>query len=129
MSTNLKELRPASKSDVIMYMPYYAKDKHRVLPLAISLYQEGSLEGERQIEGGENITFVASWAVSSIPSELTRCALQFERDAEFRYEMTIENSEFVDHLIDMIINYDRTRLVDFPRSFYRKLLNFLDEKG
>ena len=129
MSTNLKELRPASKSDVIMYMPYYAKDKHRVLPLAISLYQEGSLEGERQIEGGENITFVASWAVSSIPSELTRCVLQFERDAEFRYEMTIENSEFVDHLIDMIINYDRTRLVDFPRSFYRKLLNFLDEKG
>ncbi len=129
MSTNLKELRPASKSDVIMYMPYYTKDKHRVLPLAISLYQQGSLEGERQIEGGENIIFVASWGVSSIPSESTRCALQFERDAEFRYEMTIENSKLVDYLIDMIINYDRTKVVDFPRNFYRELLNFVDEKA
>jgi len=129
MSTNLKLLRPASKSDVIMYMPYYSKDKHRVLPLAISLYQQGRVEGERQIEGGENIIFVASWNVSSLPSELTRCTLQFERNAELRYEMTIENSEFIDHLIDMIINNDRTRLIDFPRNFYRKLLNFVDEKA
>lgn len=129
MSTNLKELRPASKSDVIIYMPYYAKDKHRTLPLAISLYKQGRLEGERHIEGGENLSFVATWLVSSLPSELTRCSLQFERDAEYRYEMTIENSEFIDHLIEIIINHDRTRLVDFPRTFYRKLLNFVDEKA
>ncbi|ELR98288.1 type IV pilus biogenesis protein EbsA [Gloeocapsa sp. PCC 73106] len=128
MSTDIKQLIPASKSDVIIYMPYYGKDKHRTLPLAISLYQQGLLEGERQIEGGENLSFVATWGVSSLPSELTRCSLQFERDAEYRYEMTIENSEFIDHLIDIILNYDRTRLVDFPRTFYKKLLNFVDEK-
>lgn len=128
MSTNIKQLRAASKSDVIMYMPYYSKDKHRTLPLAISLYQQGRLEGERKIEGSDSIEFVASWAVTSLPSELTRCRLQFERNADLSYELSMENSEFIDHLIEMIINYDRTRSVDFPRKFYRRLLNFVNEQ-
>jgi hypothetical protein len=105
-------------------MPYYAKTKHNWLPYAISLYRQGSLEGERIVEGGESIPFVASWYVSKLPSELTRCRLQFDGQAELSYEITLSNSEFIDFLIDVIINFKRSHLTDFPREFYRKLLRF-----
>lgn len=127
MSTSISKLRPASNSDVIMYTPYYSKDKHRILPLAISLYKQGKLEGERKIEGSDSIEFVASWDISSLPSEITRCRMQFDRKAELSYELGLENSEFIDYLIEIIINYERTHNVDFPRKFYSRMLNFVDE--
>lgn len=123
MST-IKELKPASRADVVLYMPYYSKNKHSLLPLAISLYRQGSLEGHRIIEGGESIAFVASWYISKLPSELTRCRFQFEGQADLSYEVTLSNSEFVDYLIDVIMNFKRSHITDFPGGFYRKLLRF-----
>ena len=123
MST-IEELKPAGRADVVLYMPYYSKNKHNWLPFAISLYRQGSLEGNRTIEGGEGIPFVASWYISKLPSELTRCRLQFEGQAELSYEVTLSNSEFIDYLIDVIINFKRSHLTDFPGEFYRKLLRF-----
>ncbi len=123
MST-IDELKPAGRADVVIYIPYYAKTKHDKLAHAIALYRQGSLEGQRQIEGGESIPFVASWYVSKLPSELTRCRLQFDSQAELNYEVTLSNSEFIDYLIDVIINFKRSKVTDFPGSFYRKLLRF-----
>ena len=123
MST-IEALKPAGRADVVLYMPYYSKNKHNWLPFAISLYRQGSLEGNRIIEGGEGISFVASWYISKLPSELTRCRLQFEGQADLSYEVTLSNSEFIDYLIDVIINFKRSHLTDFPSEFYRKLLRF-----
>ncbi len=93
-----------------------------MLPLAISLYQKGSLEGNRKIEGGDSIPFVATWYVSRLPLDLTRCRLQFDGNAELSYEVMMANSELVDFLIDVIMNFKRTRTIDFSHTFYRKLL-------
>ena len=123
MST-IEQIKPAKKADVIIYVPYYSKNKHQWLPEAIALYREASLEGKREIEGGESIPFVASWYVSKLPSELTRCRLQFRGQAELSYEVTLSNSEFIDYLIDVIMNFKRSQTTDFPQSFYRKLLRF-----
>ena len=123
MST-IEDLKPAGRGDVVLYMPYYAKNKHSWLPYAISLYRQGSLEGKREIIGGEPIPFVASWYVSKLPSELTRCRMQFDKQAELSYETTLSNSEFIDHLIDVIIEFKNSHQTDFPRGFYRKLLKF-----
>ncbi|MEM7590873.1 MAG: type IV pilus biogenesis protein EbsA [Cyanobacteria bacterium P01_A01_bin.83] len=120
----IEKIKPAGRADVIIYVPYYSKNKHSWLPQAIALYREASLEGERQIEGGESIPFVASWYVSKLPSELTRCRLQFDGQAELSYEVTLSNSEFIDYLIDVIMNFKHTNTTDFPRGFYRKLLRF-----
>lgn len=123
MSTPEK-LEPASKADVLVYMPYYPKDKHNLLPYAITLYNKGYLEGKRRIQGGEDIPFVATWYVSKLPSELTRCRLQFDGQAELSYEMTILNAEFIDYLIDVIKTNKQIDSADFPQGFYRKLLRF-----
>ena len=122
--SSLEKLQPAARADVIVYLPYYPKDKHNWLPHAISLYQQGSLEGERNIEGGDSIPFVASWQVSKLPSELTSCRLQFDGQGELSYELTLLNDECIDYLIDVIINFERSRSMDFPHPFYRKLLRF-----
>ncbi|WP_017304516.1 type IV pilus biogenesis protein EbsA [Spirulina subsalsa] len=119
---SLENLKPASKADAMVYVPYFQGQKRQLLPLAIGLYQQGSLEGERQIEGSDNIPFVATWFVSKLPSELTRCRLQFDGNAELSYEVDLQNSEFVDHLMDVIMTYKRTNHTDFSRQFYRKLL-------
>jgi len=124
--TILDRLQPASPDEVLVYQPYYSKDKYLVLPYALSLYTQGYVEGNRIIEGGEAIPFVASWYVSNLPSELSRCRLQFDGQAELSYEMTILNSEFIDFLIDSLKNAKRTKLFDFPQGFYRKLLK-IDE--
>jgi hypothetical protein len=119
---SIDQLQPADQRDVSVYMPYYQGAKRTMLPLAITLYQKGSLEGHRKIEGGESIPFVATWFVSKLPAELTRCRLQFEGNAELSYEVTLANSEFINFLIELIMNYKRVRVSDFPQSFYRKLL-------
>ncbi|MBD0346656.1 MAG: hypothetical protein ICV63_17890 [Coleofasciculus sp. Co-bin14] len=123
---SIEKLQPADKAAVGLYMPYYQGAKRNWLPLAISLYQQGSLEGNRRIEGGENIPFVASWLVSKIPSELTRCRLQFDGNAELSYEVNMANSEFVNYLIEVIMNFKRARSTDFSQAFYRKLLRIDD---
>lgn len=117
-------LQPASKAELAIYMPYYAKSKHNGLPYAITLYKQGSIEGKRKIEGSESIPFVASWYVSKLPSELTRCRLQFDGQADLSYEVTLSNSEFVDYLIEAIGNSEKTKELDFSNAFYRKLLKF-----
>ncbi|NER32443.1 MAG: hypothetical protein F6J89_33845, partial [Symploca sp. SIO1C4] len=75
---SIEKLKPVDKGAVGVYMPYYQGAKRNILPLAISLYQQGSLEGNRHIEGGESIPFVATWFVSNLPADLTRCRLQFD---------------------------------------------------
>jgi hypothetical protein len=122
----LQDLQPANPRDVNVYAPYYQGRKRNALPLAISLYQKGSLEGSRKIEGGDSIPFVASWNVSTLPAEITRCRMQFDGNADLSYELTLANFEFVDHLIDVIFNFKGSRLIDFSQGFYRKLLR-LDE--
>jgi hypothetical protein len=82
------------------------------------------LEGKRRIEAGDGISLAASWYVSKLPSELTRCRVQFEGQAELSYEITILNSEFIDYLIDLIFIFRESKEVDFPQAFYRKLLRF-----
>lgn len=122
----LENLQPANARDVNVYAPYYQGRKKNALPLAITLYQRGSLEGSRKIEGGESIPFVASWNVSSLPADLTRCRMQFDGNAELSYELTLANFEFVDFLIEVIFTFKGTRLVDFSQGFYRKLLRLED---
>lgn len=123
MPNNLEQLQPADKRIVGIYLPYYNQQKKRVmLPRAITLYRQGNLEGERKIEGGENIKFVASWQVSSLPADLTRCRVQFDGNADLNYQMTIVNVDFINFLIDLIENYRRYKVVDFSKGFYRKLL-------
>jgi hypothetical protein len=122
--TSIDKLVEAGKADVLVYQPYYSKDKHSVLPHAITLYQSGNLEGKRLIEGEEGIPFVASWYVSKLPSELTRCRIQFDGQADLNYEMTILNAEFIDYLIEAIKIYKEEGAADFPQGFYRKLLKF-----
>lgn len=123
---SIEQLQPANPRDVNVYNPYYQGGKRNALPYAISLYQKGSLEGLRKIEGGESIPFVASWNVSSLPADLTRCRMQFDGNAELSYEITLANFEYVDFLLDVIINFKRSRLADFSQSFYRKLLRLDD---
>ena len=123
---SLEKLQPANPRDVNVYVPYYQGRKRSALPLAISLYQQGNLEGVRKIEGGTSIPFIASWNISSLPADLTRCRLQFDGNAELSYEVTLANFEFVDFLIEVLFYFKSNRAADFSQSFYRKLLR-LDE--
>jgi hypothetical protein len=123
---SLEKLQPANARDVNVYAPYYQGRKRSALPLAISLYQNGSLEGTRKIEGGESIPFLASWSISALPADLTRCRLQFDGDADLSYEVTLANFEFVDFLIEVLFHFKSARAADFSQGFYRKLLK-LDE--
>ncbi len=123
--TTIEQIQPAAKAEVMMYQPYYHKDKDKlnILPYAISLYSQGNLEGQRRIEGTKGVPFVASWYVSKLPSELTRCRMQFDGQAELSYEITILNAEFIDYLIGLLKIYQQGKIVDFPQGFYRKLLH------
>ena len=124
---SIDKLQPAPNQHVGVYVPYYpqaAKRSH--LPLAISLYQKGSLEGQRKIEGGESIPFIATWNVSTLPADLTRCRIQFDGNSELSYELMMANFEFIDFLIDVILNFKRVHLADFSQSFYRKLMRYDD---
>jgi hypothetical protein len=122
---SLEQLQPAPNQQVGVYMPYYPQPaKKQLLPFAISLYQKGSLEGQRKIEGGDSIPFIATWNVSTLPSEITRCRLQFDGNAELSYELMMANFEFIDFLIEVILNFKRTKLADFSQGFYRKLMRY-----
>ncbi|WP_404785710.1 type IV pilus biogenesis protein EbsA [Altericista sp. CCNU0014] len=126
MGQHLSTLQPAPNRDVTMYLPYYQGSRRDMLALAMSLYQFGNFEGERTIEGGNSIPFLATWTVLPLPADLTRCRLQFSSDADLSYEVTLTNFEFVGFLIDVLINYKRSLSADFSKSFYRKLLRIED---
>lgn len=125
--SSIEKLQPASEADTFMYQPYYSKDQYEILPYALGLYQQGFLEGERIIEGQDGIPFVATWFISRLPADLTRCRIQFDGNADLSYEINLSNSEFIDYLITLIKNSKRSKKVDFAQSFYRKLLR-LDEE-
>jgi hypothetical protein len=123
----IDKLQAAPQPQVGVYLPYYPQQgKRSILPYAISLYQKGALEGERKIEGGDSIPFIVTWNISSLPADLTRCRFQFDGNSELSYELTMANFEFVDFLIEVIMNFKRSRsgLTDFSQMFYRKLMRY-----
>lgn len=123
-ANSLDQLQPAKAQLVGIFMPYFAENKRKYLPLAINLYKEGNLEGQREIIGGENIPFIATWSVSSsfLPSDLSRCRMQFDGNPELTYEVTITVSDLIEDLWSVIVKYKQNRVVDFPKAFYFKLL-------
>lgn len=123
---SVEKLQPAKQGEVNVYTPYYQGRKRTALPYAISLYKQGNLEGTRRIEGGESIPFVATWNVSMLPADLTRCRVQFDGDADLSYEVTLANFEFIDFLIDLLLQLKTARTTDFSQTFYRKLLRLDD---
>jgi len=123
---SIEQLQPVSQQQASVYLPYIQGSRRNFLPYAISLYQKGVLEGQRKIEASESIPFVATWNVASLPSDLTRCRMQFEGDADLSYEVMMASSEFITYLIELMDNYKRYRATDFSQAFYRKLLR-IDE--
>ncbi len=119
----ITQLKQAEKREVSVYNPYYDDKIRKYLPFSISLYKEKNLEGARKIDGGENIPFVATWNVSSLPSDLTRCRVQFDGNADLSYEVILSNHEFIKFLIEVLQTFGRTRNIDFSQEFYRKLLH------
>ncbi len=116
------ELKAAAPQEVQIYMPYYREpNKRQALPYAISLYKQGEISGERHIEGNPPVSFSAVWRVANLPSDLALCRLTFEGNTEMSYEITLENSEFVGYLIDVVANIRDKGYVDFPQLFYSKL--------
>jgi hypothetical protein len=126
MGQQLNSLQPAHNRDVSMYLPYYQGNRRDTLALAMTLYNHGNFEGERAIEGGTSIPFLATWSVLPLPADLTRCRLQFSGDADLSYEVTLTNFEFVGFLIDLLTGYKRSKIADFSQAFYRKLLKIED---
>jgi hypothetical protein len=47
--------------------------------------------------------------------------MTFNGEADMSYEITIENSEFVGYLIEVVSSIRDKGYVDFPQSFYSKL--------
>lgn len=124
----IEKLKPAPVEDVRLYAPFCPQAfRDTVLPQALSLYNAGFLEGQRHIERGQAIPFIATWQPSKLPLDLTRCRLQFDGNPDLSYEITMQNSELVKELIDAINNYQRTKQVDFPQSFYKKLLRVTEQ--
>ena len=121
---SFEQLHPATQQQASVYLPYIQGNKRNFLPYAISLYQKGVLEGYRKIEGSDNIPFVATWNVATLPSDLTRCRMQFDGNAELSYEVMMASFELINFLIEFIENYERYHVTDFSQVFYRKLLRF-----
>jgi hypothetical protein len=124
MSTTFDQLQPANQQQSILYLPYIQGGKRNLLPYAISLYQQGKLEGYSKIEASQNIPFVVTWNVATLPSDQIVCRIQFDSNSELTYEIMIASFEFISFLIELMENYKRNRTTDFSKSFYRKILNF-----
>lgn len=122
----IDQLQPVTQQQAAVYLPYIQQAKRNFLPYAISLYQKGYIEGNRKIEGGENIPFTATWNVATLPSDLTRCRIQFDGNAELTYEVMMASFEFINFLIELMEKYKRYKTSDFSSSFYRKLLRIED---
>ena len=120
------QLKPVDNKEAKVYLPFCPESRRRFLAHAIGLYKLKSLEGTRIIEGGKNISFVASWNMSSLPIDSTHCQVLFEDNADLCYNVTIQSSDFVNHLIQVLLTASRTRNVDFSKTFYRKLMGIYD---
>lgn len=116
------KIDPASNAEVAVYAPYYGAARRPLLPLAVGLYKKASFEGLRPIEGDPPVPFIASWIVSPLPSDQTICQVQFNREAEQSYELQLSNYEFIDFLIDVVIQINRGQDPDFTMVFYKKLM-------
>ncbi|PZO59874.1 MAG: hypothetical protein DCF15_03175 [Phormidesmis priestleyi] len=123
---SLQSIQPATKPESSVYLPYYQGKKRNALPYAIGLYKQGNIEGERQIEGTSSIAFLATWNVSMLPADLTRCRMQFDGDSELTYEITMATYEFVDFLISVVVAMNQNKQPDFEQGFYRKLMRIDD---
>jgi hypothetical protein len=123
---SIDQLQPVTQQQAAVYLPYIQQAKRNFLPYAISLYQKGYIEGIRKIEGGENIPFTATWNVATLPSDLTRCRIQFDGNAELTYEVMMASFEFINFLIELMEKYKRYKISDFSSAFYRKLLRLED---
>jgi len=120
---SLEELKPASPKQVAMYTPYCQSNDRSMLAKATSLYQQGKLEGKREIEGRGGIPFVVTWDVLPLPTDLILCRLHFQDYADLEcYELMMPSFELVNFLIHVLSNYRRTKVADLPQGFYRKLL-------
>jgi hypothetical protein len=119
---SIDQLQAVNKEQTTVYIPYIQLSKRNLLPYALSLYQKGVLEGYRKIESGNNIPFVATWNITTLPSDLIRCRMQFDGNPELTYEVMMANFEFVSLLIELLQNYKRYSYPDFSTNFYRKLL-------
>lgn len=123
---SLQSIKPATKPEASVYLPYYQGKKRNALPYAIGLYKQGNIEGERAIEGTGSVPFLATWNVSMLPADLTRCRMQFDGDADLTYEITMANHEFVNYLISVVVVMNQNKTPDFDKAFYRKLLRIDD---
>lgn len=123
---SIDQLQPVSQQHAIVYLPYIQQSKRNFLPYVISLYQKGFVEGHRKIEGSDNIPFIATWNVATLPSDLTRCRIQFDGNAELSYEVMMASFDFINFLIELMENYKRQKISDFSTGFYRKLLRIED---
>ena len=123
---SLQSIKPATKPEASVYLPYYQGKKRTALPYALGLYKQGNIEGERAIEGTGSVPFLATWNVSMLPAALPRCRMQFDGDAELTYEITMANHEFVNFLISVVVAMNQNNTPDFDKAFYRKLLR-IDE--
>jgi hypothetical protein len=123
---SIDQLQPVSQQQATVYLPYIQQSKRNFLPYAISLYQKGLVEGYRKIERSKNIPFIATWNVATLPSDLIRCRIQFNGNAELSYEVRMASFEFINFLIELMENYKRQKLSDFSTTFYRKLLSIED---
>ena len=119
---SIDQLQAVNKEKTTVYIPYIQFSKRNLLPYALSLYQKGVLEGYRKIESSNNVPFVATWNITTLPSDLTRCRIQFDGNPELTYEVMMANFEFVTLLIELLEDYKRYRCIDFSQTFYRKLL-------
>ncbi|MFN7659537.1 MAG: type IV pilus biogenesis protein EbsA, partial [Dolichospermum sp.] len=84
---SIDQLQAVNKEQTTVYIPYIQLSKRNLLPYALSLYQKGVLEGYRKIESGNNIPFVATWNITTLPSDLIRCRMQFDGNPELTYEV------------------------------------------
>jgi hypothetical protein len=125
-NTSFDKLQPVTQQQATVYLPYIQGGKRNLLPYAISLYQKGELEGNRKIEASDNVPFVATWNVATLPSDLTRCRIQFDSNYELTYEVMMASFEFISFLIELMENYKRNSITDFSKTFYRKLLRLED---
>ncbi len=119
---SMDELKPVNKEQTTVYAPYIQLRGRNLLPYALSLYQKGALEGCRKIEYSNNIPFVATWNITTLPSDMTRCLIQFDANPELTYEVMMASFEFVSLLTELLEGYKRYRRIDFPQTFYHKLL-------
>lgn len=125
---SLDGIKPVDEAKTKVYLPYIGNKKTflPLLPIAIGLYQQGKLRGYRLIEASESIPFDASWNVSTLPTDITRCRMQFNNDPNLTYEIMMGSSEFINFLIELYDNYRRSHTTDFSKNFYRKLLRVED---